>query len=930
MNFDGQVSYDGTEEPSDAVMAQALQCAEQVGVMKKHARLPQLTKSFDLPDGTQVYVADLQHVKKLHIVPPEPYESTPPPLPGLEFPEMTSPVTIAGVLSGGAYTGTGEYKPVEWLYRPDSGAVDGQPPEGEDQLTIINDRVTLSRTGTPSPIDLFTIPEASYKLGVPPGDIFEQDPLKVETQLSKVEPGLYTGAMASIVQLMLGVGRIVQPDYEERWQAWRDRRGMPTKSLEGDVTRRRNGDVTYSTNIYDLPSTYRARGEEVQIEYDYRFNRTHGIMWGQRTTRPDDFQPAFPFDVVDDRKDEPFLVELGQRGIYAMPFPRDLPSRFHEVQEHYKAVYPGLDKFKPFRDNESLFEAFGGFPTGESIPKRTDEKQKWVSAGLLIEADEDLSKFYEGSALCSAHGWSFHPSAPRAINVCYKIEQLRKIGYCYEVKLEIEEKSLGEQVRNPRYDELVAALGLSDPVDRYKALRLTEEDTRTVLNGGDFDSVDAVPDWTIKAELAEVRKGIIDYPGLQCPRGDKACLPSGSPKFKFYEPLIGSVIHFTFENDEVDAARADGPIFATYADGAAEILNFAYHPGGENVEEEEINTRQQCQYTGTWKEGWRRRTSNVVGHFYSSSFDPRERIDQEGYDIRTVTGKKIGWADRMDSCHPFGSDFTVSRVYYGTESWEGERSGGRGLKVAAVCSSNNRSVFFMCVEKNSSSKQEYRGFSGRKGIGSSGTVHYGTLYNFIFHWFGCGYPLGKSCPGDPFCRFRICNTVTVNPEACMGTDEPGKDIDYMVCCVNNGEVGGCYAGSDLVIVSPAGENTVIISALVTTAPQAPPAWSETDGKKWEYEYEVRGFGHPLMHNRVIHEDKETFTDSSQLPLYGLSWMEWWNCSIPGMCPSYPWPARTNHYGPEYIETSKEFGMVGTVTYGKEPSVDGRILFGVVD
>ena len=132
----------------------------------------------------------------------------------------------------------------------------------------------------------------------------------------------------------------------------------------------------------------------VQVRFDYKFMRTHGITRGE-----------------DGRL---WLIEISAgRGVIAMPLP----------------IFPGSDKPGYILRAESrgdtamvtALEELGCLPTGEAFPTLPSTFQKKVDNGEILQllSASDLSDFYRMSGFSSICGWSFTDKGEQAHNVGY-------------------------------------------------------------------------------------------------------------------------------------------------------------------------------------------------------------------------------------------------------------------------------------------------------------------------------------------------------------------------------------------------------------------------------------------------------------------------------------------------------------------------------
>ena len=894
--YSGQITVEGDSAVPGDVLQEAIRYGEQVRSLKEASGLSQLTKAFDLANGYQAYVVDLAHVRTIHIVPPRPS-------PLYDWPalEPTGEIPIAermpiiGFVSGAAETGIGEFV--------------------DEGVRVLDARVGLMRGGASSTrtAELFSAHEVALKVGVLQSVTRDEIP---RTQLHSIQPGRFTGAMASVVQLLLGVGKVSADDYESRYLEREELAGLEVEELQ--LTS--GGEILHAELVEDVetlaPSFYdEEEVNEVQLQLDYRWNRTHGILWGTRhvtdAMRDQAVFRGMPASMVvdPDRDREPFMVELSQRGVLATPLPRDEASFFEEVRAQYRTVYPELEKYKPFwNESTGLFEALGGFPTGEAMPQG-EELDRLIRAGLVLEDDEVLDDFYEGLAYTTSHGWAFADNQPRAINTCYKLENGARIGYCYEVVINITQRA--EVTLNPLATEVVFALNLTDFIDVYKAGRLTDEQARSVLRSGsyaEFDELEVEADWTMEVEMHEVTSGPIDHPSIIC--NDLEPCNGVGPQYKVWEPALEILMTFDFYNPvPANHPHADGPIFATYVADHPEILSF--YSDTLEVEREDFDARQQCQYVGTWESGHYYKRQGVTGSFYTTTVDPRIESFYERGDIRVTKAREIGRADHAATCGMFGRELFLERHVFGTESWEGRRWSGSSYNVSAVCSSNNRSAFFMAVRRIDRDVVEYSGFSGRNMWGRTGGRVQGSLYNFAAHWWGSCMEICNATS-----TFMVCNRFQV--PSCFGPEYP-SELEY--------SVEGGSATNPLVVTSPTGA-LIIDSAYYTPTPKAPGRRSERGDLHYEVDFKIYGMGLPEMNGRLLKHEEWSRDDVGQVD---GSNRDWWRCSLPD-CPVVPWPVLRNYFGAPFVKTSEEFGD-GVVEYGKQPSIDigaDAILFGVVD
>lgn len=210
--------------------------------------------------------------------------------------------------------------------------------------------------------------QVSARLAVrPPNDFFElsnREPPPVFSQYTRLRPSMYSGTMKSVVQCVLGLGKI------------------DPRALRDPKRPRR---TQYMTDV---------ETNGVQIRYDYKFSRTHGITKGE-----------------DGRL---WLVEISSnRGVLVRPLPAfpgsDHPSFLTEARA---------------RGDEALVyavEQFGCLPTGEAFPVPRDTFNRLIERGEIQQllTPSDLSEFYRCSPYSSAMGWAFNDDGTEAHNTAY-------------------------------------------------------------------------------------------------------------------------------------------------------------------------------------------------------------------------------------------------------------------------------------------------------------------------------------------------------------------------------------------------------------------------------------------------------------------------------------------------------------------------------
>lgn len=218
------------------------------------------------------------------------------------------------------------------------------------------------------------------------------------SQYARLRPSMYSGTMRKVVQVVMGMGRIGKPKMRD-----------PKK------------EVNDSQYIKDV-------GESgVQVRYDWRFNRTHGIH-----------------TATDGRL---WLIEISQtRGVLAMPlpiFPNSDGEGFYTRAEN-----------RGDRAMTAVLDELGCLPSGESFPATAAQVDALVARGDILQLllPEDLEEFYKCSAYSSSSGWAFNSAGTEAHNTGFYFgDDGFQRGVWYQVNVKI-----GETKPNRKPEEPIA------------------------------------------------------------------------------------------------------------------------------------------------------------------------------------------------------------------------------------------------------------------------------------------------------------------------------------------------------------------------------------------------------------------------------------------------------------------------------------------
>jgi len=210
-----------------------------------------------------------------------------------------------------------------------------------------------------------------------------------DSQYTNLKPSMYSGKMCAVVQAVMGLGRI-----------------RISKLSDTPVGANSNNTPKYLKEV-------KANG--VQIRYDYKFHRTHGIYTGADGVL--------------------WLVEIGiNRGILARPLPIVPKSRSNAFRDSAAA--------RSDSDLLAVYDELGCFPSGEAFPNTPTELQQAIDRGdvLRLMPADGLKDFYKNSPYSTACGWAFSDDGSEAHNTAYGYESdsaVTQTGYHYQINISI-------------------------------------------------------------------------------------------------------------------------------------------------------------------------------------------------------------------------------------------------------------------------------------------------------------------------------------------------------------------------------------------------------------------------------------------------------------------------------------------------------------
>ena len=189
------------------------------------------------------------------------------------------------------------------------------------------------------------------------------------TQYAALRPTWFSGRMATLVQVAGGYGK-------------QDLKALPEHPVERavmEIPEKVRAKMANELGNKRLPGYSGKPPESGEIQFDYKFQETHGVAFGS------------------DKK--PWLIRVSPAGLYVMPLPL-VPATTTEAFRKY---------IEEVGDSELqwLLDEFGGLPSGEGFPVGAAAFEAWRRAGVITKVAV-TTEFYSFMAYGSACGWAFN------------------------------------------------------------------------------------------------------------------------------------------------------------------------------------------------------------------------------------------------------------------------------------------------------------------------------------------------------------------------------------------------------------------------------------------------------------------------------------------------------------------------------------------
>lgn len=540
------------------------------------------------------------------------------------------------------------------------------------------------------------------RLAIRPGDVAGISEGAEIAQATIVRPTMYSGTMRKVVQFLLGIGK--QFSSESIYDA--SEPPLPSEVVEGDDEALVD-DVGYETAYESF-----VKSQGVRLQYDYRFQRTHGVI-----------------RAADQRW---WLVEISQgRGILMMPLPL---CRYTDLPEF-------REKCERLGDEEALqvLDLFGGFPSGEPFPTDGDAIEAAVRSGRVIRTKtrDDVKSFYEYGGYSSIMGWAFSDSGLEAHNTGCRVDDLGYVrGAHFAAQMTV--GAFVDVEPDDRAEELKGIISESQgsvskqvyaellwKIDRLSALQVSDllslsetGDSRAVIE--ELDEIVLSPSASATSSFTRVSEGMLYSRALY------------GPQIKFPEPILGGCVSAPiYQYDaSLPAVSCDTTVHVFFIGEELNWVKFYSRPrdSREYVASDTYTGREDIPVGDFLYE----RHSGLFGvapGFYTSKIDDRVERGETTYTVRykrrfsgyyEILASGYGYGDRVgdhidrayDPPIPWTSQINQPPLFwrnakFSYEEWRETRRGLSQTSSVVVPMEDRCSYFYTIQDGDSGGSDTY-------------------------------------------------------------------------------------------------------------------------------------------------------------------------------------------------------------------------------
>lgn len=574
----------------------------------------------------------------------------------------------------------------------------------------VPDRLNLNRFTVEYP------PAFKYFEPMIKGDYFKH------TQYMRLKPSWYSGAMAEVVQIVVGYGKPKNPDFED------DSIENIRMAIPADVKVKLEAELNRSA----LPGYTGFVHEEGHIQYDYKQAQNDVVAF--------------------DSGKMPWLVRVGAAGVYAMPLPMIPATTTAAFKEYMQQV----------QDSEILkiLDRFGGMPSGETFPQGRDFNA-WLRAGVIVKVC-DAGDFYQHMPVYDAAGWSMNPDGSEGFNTCYQMTGGRVEFLSYKLRLSlapVKDKGWikpGNTTSSSIFSyisDLYQMLDVSDPYDRAIVYKIKNAKSDELISRSEsyvpgdsgrqrefdyWDNYTATPIATHSGSLSRVGSGIASLAvvkgfyvinALKFP----ALTGEGCQSFSCPAPDL--------EDRPTTDTPCDVVIYGGYIDGQLKVIKYFREP--RTFQKAVESTFEDVMIVGQWEKTETTSISGIAGELYTSDFDDRRELAESSV-YTHIKGIDLGYGNPAYMTpailHSHGS---LTRARYYKHEIKTRSISSDGLQ-AAVCVPNfNRDAILYAYQQSTGSEVSTE---VHEKYGMADPTSYSLwTYDPIFHWIG-GTGKGRPMP----------------------------------------------------------------------------------------------------------------------------------------------------------------------------------------
>jgi hypothetical protein len=547
------------------------------------------------------------------------------------------------------------------------------------------------------------------------------------TQFFAHNPGWYSGSMAKAVQFIGGYGR---QDFNE----------LPDEALERaqmTIPEKLLAQLLDKYKDVRLPSYDGIPPSNGQFQYEYQWAKTDAIAF--------------------DDGGNPWLIRVAAK-VWAMPLPIipiTADSLFHEYVETELADQELL----------TILETFKAFPSGESFPDNSNDFQRWVRAGVIIEICDTLD-FHSHQAMFHACGWSFDSRGMNAYNTGWRYGPTGVIeASTFKLRLNLVQSqhhygtdkvdisndlSPGERDQIAAYmSRLSTELG-SDAQGiaiRYKLRHVPQSEILNRANNFNMSGEVSYWDTYTVNPIAQHTGTVIKLYQGKLYHHDK---PKFQPQIKF--PDFGSGLCVSFDFTPLEGAQpveCDTVMYIYFDNDVLKVVKYFY--SGRLFEKPLESDFEECMTVGSWREFRTTGDSHIVGNFYTTELDDREEM-APNTSTTTVKGEDKGYDSKpwFNFDYPLAMTGTMWRNRYFTHLTKTESYTGKTLDIGIVIPMFNRSSLLYAKRERADLKTESESLK-LLSVQDPYQYRYWTFHPYFAYRGGLEVTKGKPSPqwGNP-------------------------------------------------------------------------------------------------------------------------------------------------------------------------------------